>query len=543
MKEQLLPHLTLPSIAGLERYQGPWDESTVAHLLRRTTYGPTQSEIAQGVTLGLDGLVDLLFSDLPDPEEPINFYYEDDPDVAIGESWIDKTYDRGPNQAQIRNARLTSLTAWTGLNLLNAGLNIREKMILFWHNHFVVQASVIRDANFLYHHFRIFRNLSLGNFRTLVEQITISPAMLRYLNGNQNTAEAPNENYARELLELFTVGKGEQVGSGDYTTFTEQDVFEAAKVLTGWVDRGYFGNNGNAHEARFFSGRHDNTSKQFSNRLGNAVIAGNGDEEYKDLIGVLLDQDAVATFICRKLYRWFVYYDITPEIESNIIEPLAEIFRNNDYEIQPVLETLLKSAHFHEICSVGPMIKNPIDFIFNLMRQFEVDFPEETIPSYLLVTAIFRGLEGFDMGYYEPPNVAGWKAYYQEPLFYRTWITAATLPIRQNFTNIMARGNIVIGDYLFGINALDYVSRFDNPSDPNVLIANLVDVHLPQPLTEGQLNYLKEILIPGLPDFEWTVEYNTHLANPDDEELKRSVENKLVNLLTAFLSLPEYNLS
>ena len=107
----------------------------------------------------------------------------------------------------------------------------------------------------------------------------------------------------------------------------------------------------------------------------------------------------------------------------------------------------------------------------------------------------------------------------------------------------MARGNIEIANYIFGIDALQYINGFDNPSDPNALISDLIKFHLPQPLTEGQVTYLKEILIPGLPDFEWTVEYNTHLANPDDEELKRSVQNKLVNLLTAFLSLPEYNLS
>ena len=134
--------------------------------------------------------------------------------------------------------RTNSLKAWNFNTLVESGVNIREKLVLFWHNHFAIQISVARDPNFAYHYSKLLRDSSLGNFKDLVGKITIDSWMLDYLNGHTNRLNSPNENYARELFELFTIGKGDLAGPGDYTTFTETDVVEAAKVLTGWR---YFG--------------------------------------------------------------------------------------------------------------------------------------------------------------------------------------------------------------------------------------------------------------------------------------------------------------
>ncbi len=491
--------------------------------------------------ISMDQLIDILLEERPLPAEPINYYYDGDPAVPIGSTWVDRPYVRDNNE--LRVSRRRSLAGWTIGNLLNGGMHIREKLTLFWSNHFVTQGSVVRDPNFIYYNNNLLRAGALGNFRTLVERVTVNPAMLRYLNGNQNTRNSPNENYARELMELFTIGKGTLAAPGDYTTFTEQDVTEGAKILTGWIDTGFYYRDNQPAGSRFIANRHDRSTKQLSHRFNNAVVTNQNSSEYKFLIDIILQQDEVARFICRKLYRWFVYYDITDEVESLIIEPMAKIFRDNDYEVRPVLRALLSSRHFYNICSVGPMIKNPIDFIINHFVQFEIPVPEGIIESYQIWSRLSAVFEGFGMVYYEPPDVAGWKAYYQEPLYYRTWITAATLPLRQAFTNIMISGQAKIRDIILTMDPLNMIAQLDNPYSPDALIEELASYIYPVSLTPAQVAFLKEVLIPGLPDFEWTVEYNLHLSNPEDEATRRSVDAKLRVLLTTMLAMPEYYLS
>lgn len=529
---------------GLEKYTGQWGFAEAAHLLRRTTYGADADTIQECTDKGLDATIARLLSDIDLPEPPLNLSFEDDPLVPVGQTWVDKSYNR-QDQASFQDIvqyRRRSLFSWTMENLLSSDVHIREKLTLFWNNHFVTQASVLQDPNLIYYNNNLLRRNALGNFRTFVQEVTINPAMLRYLNGNQNTNVAPNENYARELLELFTIGKGDLAGPGDYTTFTEDDVTSIAKILTGWRDTGYYGTGDLPLGSFFRSFFHDTSTKKLSHRFNDHQIDNNGRDEYKDLIEVILQQDEVSAFLCRKLYRWFVYYKIDEAVESQIIQPLAGIMRESDYEIKPVLEALLSSQHFYDICSLGPMIKNPIDFTFNLLRQFNVNFPAEPIFRSNILLQLARFYELFQLNYYEPPNVAGWKAYYQEPLYYRTWITSATLPVHQQFTNAMSTG-ARLGDFFFGIDILSHISSFKDAFDPNALIEEFVSRHLPQPLTQNQLDYLKDILIPGLPDFEWTVEYGNYVGQPDNPEVRRSVENKLRTFLAAFMSLPEYYLS
>jgi uncharacterized protein (DUF1800 family) len=239
-------------------------------------------------------------------------------------------------------------------------ISIREKLTLFWHNHFVVGDSTIAHREYLY--YTLLRSFALGNFRELTKEITIDTSMLFYLSGAENTDDAPNENYSRELLELFTVGKGQLDSPGDYTNFTEVDVIEMAKVLTGWGVPPI--NNANTLTAQFSNNNHAQGDKQLSHRFNNAVIVENGEQEFRDLIEVIFQQDECSRFIMRKLYRWFVHYDITEDIEVNVIEPLAAILRDHNYEIAPALKILLKSEHFFE--STACMIKNPMDLIMSV---------------------------------------------------------------------------------------------------------------------------------------------------------------------------------
>ncbi|MEO0469769.1 MAG: DUF1800 domain-containing protein [Bacteroidota bacterium] len=525
---------------SLASYTGPWTFDEAAHLLRRTLFGTRHNEITQAVSDGLDNTLDRLMTTGLEPDPPVNAYFQNDIDVPIGQSWVDAPFSAGTN-----GYRRITLMAWSMGQMINQPVSIREKMLLFWHNHFAVEAGVVNDPRFLYRYVKTLRENALGNFKTLVEKITIDPTMLRYLNGNQNTAVAPNENYARELFELFTIGKGPQLAPGNYTHYTEDDVIAAAKVLTGWRDRGH-NNNFFAIDTEFVPNRHDTSTKQFSSAFNDQTIADNGADEYKDLITMIFGQTETARFIVRKLYRWFVYYVIDPSIEADIIEPLATILINNNFDIEPVLRTLFKSEHFYDVNAKACLIKNPLDFTISLIRQNECIFPDESqnlAGLYGTWRRIYQAAETQQMAFLQPPSVAGWPAYYQIPGFHENWINSVTLPER----TAKATELIMSGIGQFGgnvqIQPLDMIGIVSDATDPNILIGELTQFYMPQALTQGQLDFLKEVLIPGLPDIEWTVEYNAYLNNPNDQNLRDAVDNKLRVLFNTMFNLAEYQLS
>lgn len=522
---------------SLTPHQGEWSADLAAHLLRRTTYGPTADEVRSVVDMGLEASLKVLLEDLPSPELPIHFRTSGD-SVPRGQTWVDVPYDRSINN-QV-GTRLASLNAWTTGQLIESRLNIREKMVLFWHNHFVI--SNIRDASFVYHNLNIYRSQPLGNFRTLTKQTTIDPAMLRYLNGRQNTRNRPNENYARELLELFTIGKGPTVSEGDYTHYTEQDVAEIARVLTGWRDQGYFSRDGLTPQSTFRPQTHDRGTKQLSHRFDNIRISDMGESEYSHLIDIIFQKDEVARFICRKLYRWFVYYEISPEVEATVIEPLAMQLVSADYEIASVVHTLLSSEHFFDNYAIGSMIKNPLDFTIGLARDFKVAVVDNPIQKYFSLLRLSRLPFLLEMRYYDPPTVAGWKAYYQEPLFYRTWINSSTLSFRYLIMQNLING---IGAGLSRLQAdvLAMLDTVDESLDVNSVVSELASQLLPHALTEDQAEDLKSKLIPGLPDYEWTVEYEAYLSDPSNDEIKGSIENRLRAMVLGLVSMAEYQLS
>ncbi|MCB0687071.1 MAG: DUF1800 domain-containing protein [Saprospiraceae bacterium] len=525
---------------SLEPYQGIWSQQQASHLLRRTMYGPEREDIDKALQLGLSGSINELLNTKEMPDPPINAFSEDDPLVPLGASWVDQPLSRIENINQIINTRLQSLVAWQMGLAIQEGFSIREKMTLFWYNHFVT--ADIRDANFRYRNITMYRSDFLGNFRELAKSTTIDPAMLRYLNGNQNTEDKPNENYARELLELFTIGKGPLVGEGDYTNYTEDDILAISKILTGWRDTGYLSRNGESTGSLFRPFQHDTSTKELSHRFNNTIITNMGDQEYQHLIDIIFLQEEVSKFIARKIYRWFVYYEIDEEIESNIIEPMAQILRDNDYEMSPMVEALLKSQHFYDEYAIGAIIKNPIDFIVGSIKQLKIDLGSDIFANYRIWLRLAGYSELLQMGYYNAPSVAGWKAYYQEPLYYRTWINSSTLSSRLFLVAILLAG-VEAERLRIKAELLQVVDQIENASDPNTLIDHLAELYFPKAISESQKDYLKSILIPGLPDYEWTVEYNLYLTNPDNSELKTAVENRLKLMFYALLSLPEYQLS
>jgi hypothetical protein len=520
---------------GIEPYTGEWNEFTAKHLLQRAMFSPNAKQIADAVSDGMALTIEKLFSPSPEPDLPINYDFQNDPNVPIGQPWV---YAMVPGDLQYPQR---SIRAWQLGLILNEGVNLREKMVLFWHNHFVTADAFTAKLTFQY--VKLLRDNAFGNFKSLVKDITVNSLMLRYLNGAESNKDAPNENYARELLELFTIGKGVQAGPGDYTNYTEQDIKEIARALTGWtIDVPGFQNAGPHPPAIFRPNRHDSGTKTLSPRFNNSVINNLGAEEYKSVVDIILNQDEVSRFMARNLYRWFVYYNIDSEIESSVIEPLAAIMRQNNYEVRPVLEALLSSEHFYHENAIGCMIKSPVDFTASCIKAFEVDMPFTINQIY----TIWFGLHGLNatlqQDVFAPPSVAGWQAYYQDPVFYRNWINSVTLPVRRLLSDGVSIGQIQIFNRPLGIDVLKIASQIPVAEDPNDLIQGLVKIALPWPLTEAQLVYLKDILIPGLPDFEWTVEYGAYLNDPTDDTKKMAVENRLRALFIAILALPEFQL-
>lgn len=526
-----------PVNASLAPYTGPWGFEQAAHLLRRTMFAPSLAQIKEVAEKGLDATIEQLFQELPMPDPPVNYYNRNEV-VHIGETWVNKPY-LGNN---ISISRERSLQSWTLELLLTEGISIREKLTLFWHNHFAI--NEIQDSTFVYKYITLLRANAWGNFRDLVKEVTIDPAMLRFLNGNQNRKGAPNENYARELMELFTIGKGDQVGPGDYTTFTEQDVAEMARALTGWRDRGYLMEDTSEKvEAYFTPNRHDTTSKQLSHRFNNEIITDMGDQEYAHVVDVIFRQREVARFISRKFYRWFVYYKIDGTVEADVIEPMAQMLIDSDFEVKPVLEALLKSEHFFNILSVGPMIKNPIDFVISVLKPLNLTLPSDIERRYEILRDFFNETGPMQMQYYNPPEVAGWKPYYQKPAFYRIWINSSTLNRRMAFVdNTIYNGSSTI-DGNMQLDVLAFVKNLEDPFDPNKVVERIAQIYMPQPLTQSQLTSLKGILLPGLPDYEWGVEFSDHVSNPGDMQLANALDSRLRDLIATMMKMAEFYLS
>lgn len=535
----------------LDEYTGIWTSKQARHLLRRTTFGPSIQMVDKAVTLGLNGTLNALFAPLPQPAPPLKSIPDgtgnnqlNDPGATYGQTWVNAAPFPNINPPMLRNrvlrSRSKSVYSWTVLQMHYSELSIIEKMALFWHNHFVVAGATIAHREYVY--YSLLRNLALGNCKELTKQITIDPSMLVYLSGAENTNVAPNENYARELLELFTIGKGPLAGPSDYTTYTEQDVVEMAKVLTGW--RVPQLSDPNALVAQFSANRHTPGQKQLSHRFNNVVIAESGAQEYRSLIDAIFEQHECSRFIMRNLYRWFVKSEISNDVEVNVIEPLATILRTNNYEVAPALKVLFKSVHFYQ--STACMIKSPVDLMMSVTRGLGVTPPVGNVEKeYDYAYNIYIMSSDLEQAMFYHPDVAGWKAYYQEPQFYKLWINNLLLPKRHQYCKLMVEGgSFSYNDVRYQITnvmpVLEIVRSIPGADDPNALINGLAEILFNYPITPGQVTSLKDILIPGLPDYEWSVEYSSYLTNPGNAALATSVKNKLVSLMSVMVRMAEF---
>lgn len=444
-----------------------WDEKAVVHILSRTLFGYTAEDINFALSKSLDDFVDnYLLSSTTSPEPPF---------------WV--TDSSSDNSTE----RTRELTYWWYNQMIKQGFSFREKMVLFWHNHFVSEVDKVGLPQRMYWQNKLFRDSAFGNVKELSKKVTIDPAMLIYLDGDKNRKSAPNENYARELLELFTMGIG---------NYTETDIQETARALTGWRVEGvtsYF------QESRFDDG--DKT-----------IFGETGNFDYEDVVDIIFRQEATAKFICRKLYREFVYF--TPD--ESYVSQLADLLRQNNYEIKPVLSALLKSSYFHSEEIRGAKIKNPVEFIIQVIRQFNITAPDF---NYMRQTA-----EQLEQKLFDPPNVSGWDGD-------KRWINTNTFPARNIFTDSVIEGEKPNGSELtFNIDLVEYARTFPDPESAVTFVNDVAKIFLQFPLSDKRRDYLLETLLDGAEVYDWST-------------FDPQAENRLKLFFKTLMRLSEYQLS
>ncbi len=373
----------------------PWDARRVQHFYQRIGFGASREMINQGLALSPGELVDQVIDNLVNAPDPVPPYWANWSWDDYGDD--DDLYFQHKREFNMRWMR----------EMIEEG--IRAKLALFWHNHFVTEELVYSCNSFMWAYYNLLHRHAVGNFRTFVQEMGVNPAMLVYLNGNINVAAQPNENYARELMELFTMGEG--------NGYTQDDIVEVARALTGWRVNMYSCNN----QVTFNANLHDNGIKTIFGHPGNW-----GYDDVHDLI-FNSRRDQVAHYICQKLYRFFVYQEPNEEV----VNELADTFKNNNWELAPVLRQLFKSAHFFDDKYINTCIKSPIDTMAGLFRLSGVTAPGELADnniSYLNYIIDQLGQEIFN-----PVDVAGWPGYH-------AWLNENTLAFRWAFSS----------DFLYG---------------------------------------------------------------------------------------------
>jgi len=521
----------------LNPYSGNWNEKEIKHLLRRTLFGTRHIEVQSYRSLGsLDRALTHLFDIKPLTNLPlVNYTNGDDikePSAKDGGTWIHEAWLN-----EIEYYRLLSLKTWW-LDLMLKDQTIFEKMVMFWHNHIPVEMVGIFHARQAFDYLMTLRRYALGNFKQLVKALTVDPLMLFYLNGNQNDKSAPDENYARELQELFCIGKGPDA------KFTEDDVKAAARVLTGWKTD-YL-----KPKTVFAPWAHDTQDKTFSSFYNNKVIKGRsgdaGREELDELIDMIVTHPETALFVCRKLYRFFVYPEISDWTEINIIRPLADIFTQNNFEILPVLKTLLGSNHFFDPLLRLAMIKSPLDYSIGLSRHFNMLFPEsppDYKAKYQAQTVMYYFLTSFQQDIGDPPNVSGWPAYYQFPQYDKSWISTHTVHQRGIHSDMLVWYGYQMDHGVAIIDWIAYTGTFNQPENPTILIdevlARLYDV----PVDPEVKKYLKSILLSGqINEYYWTGAWLEWKAKPNDAMVRNTLEVRLKIFYQFILQMDEYQI-
>ena len=373
-----------------------WDLKWAAHLYRRAGFGfppPTedgpsttwerlQLAVKRGQRETLDALLSI-------PTKPTDF---DELMQATGKRIAANSRERYSN-----NPQTEKLQGWWLYRMLHTPHPLTERLTLFWHDHFATSVAKVRRMQWMYAQNELFRSHAGSKFGPFLKAVGRDPAMIVWLDSNSNIKGEPNENYGRELLELFSLGVG---------NYTEKDIQEAARAFTGWAASG--------GKFQFDANSHDRGTK--------TVLGKTGKLDGDDVVDVVLQQPACAKFLVRKLFREFISEAETPP--DKLLAPLEVQLRKSGYNIGECVATMLRSRLFFSEHAWRARIKSPAEFVVGLVGSF--DFPVE-------VERVARVMQGMGQSLFEPPNVKGWDGG-------KTWLNTATLLARHNFASKLLDG-------------------------------------------------------------------------------------------------------
>ncbi len=469
----------------------PWSLRWAGHLYRRAGFGGTLAELRQAVKDGPHVAIDRLLAGDPRAKD-----YE--PLIADTGASIAKGEDE------------SALRGWWLYAMLNSGHPLREKLTLFWHNHFATSIAKVRSTEAMYAQNQTLRRHALGNFRPMLADMSRDPAMLVWLDSNRNVKGQANENYAREVMELFTLGTGH---------YTETDIREAARAFTGWhADGDKF-----AFARRF----HDDGSKTFLGQTGNW--------DGTEIQRIILAQPAASRFLVRKLYAYFIAE--TPAPSDALLEPLAERFRASDYDIADLIGTMLRSRHFFSEYAYRQRVKSPVEYAIGVVR---------TVRPAASPRELVAPLEAMGQSLFAPPNVKGWPGG-------KSWLNSATVLARQNFAQTMVAnatppevptatgpaGDAVPAPPLPPGAVAQIPLAAKEPEKADALTAFLAQEKATEPV--AVVNLLADVLLQGDIDEPTRKKLITFFANGKPEKV--AWQQRARETAHALLTLPEYTLA
>lgn len=463
----------------------PWTAKQINLVVRRLGFGCSLSDI----DLHLNSTPESLIDDIVDGAS--NMEVTTAPEWS---QWDNKQFNKSENN---KNYYHTIWQRQAFKDIINNGF--RERLTLFWSNHFVVEYKDVNQPAYLYQYYALIQSHALGNFKTFVSEMGLAPAMLRYLNGFENKKNSPNENYARELYELFTLGEG--------NGYIQEDITETARALTGYNRfKTYLG------VIEFNENSFDKGSKNIFGRSGNWG--------YNDVIDILFEEkkDLIANFICNKIYRYFV----SPQLNSSVVSAMAETFKQNEFELKPVLKQLFKSEHFFDSVNSNVIIKSPIDLMLGLHHSLSFEYKDNVD-----LELNFRN-KCREMGQevFSPVDVAGWQGNHD-------WINSETLPKRWEFADYLLikywqKNKNQFKTFIQSLVGIDQ-------TDLRVIVTQLKDfMFCPYEIKEEEMTdaiktFMGEVPESYFEDGTWSLNSN-------------SVPKQVYDLMRFFITLPEFQL-
>jgi hypothetical protein len=483
---------------------GQFGPAQARHLLLRAGFGGGPDRIAELHKAGLDAAVRSLIDAAlqpqtvtgpgidpdvirpPTPQEQEKFIRARRENDEAARSEVRRIINE--RQAQDRRMIGDLRRWWLGL-MIDTPAPLRENLVLLWHSHFASRHRNVRDSYLMYQQNRMFREYAAGSFAELARAVVHDPAMLKFLNNDQNNKRKPNENLAREFMELFTLGEG---------NYTEKDIKQGARALTGYsVDDNDF---------MFREGRHDDAKK--------TVLGQKGKLDGEGFVDVLLEQPACPRYIALKLYRHFVadvsdYLGEVPAENREVVLRMAVMLRKNGYRVAPVLETLFKSRHFYDPAIVGKKIKSPAQLVAG--TAVTLGTPKRSLGT------LSDGMNIMGQSLFDPPSVAGWPGG-------RSWINTSTLFTRQNVCTYLITGKDPRKkDWSRDMAGYDPVPLFDGVGlgDPVAVVDHVVGFmlgdHVPAPRRQPLYAFM-------------------------EQRDKGVTPDSLIALLTLVTAMPEYQL-